>query len=921
MCRLVTFFILFFAVQNICAQTRIQGYLIDTLTNNYLRSGSIAVYQDGQKTVTKIGLTDRFGKFAIDLPENKSYRAEFSYQGYQKLSKNFTLTKGQTFDFGKIHLIQQSYEIDEVTILPPVRMNGDTIEFNADAFQLDTNAVIEDLIHQLPGMIVWGDGKITYNGKEVPTVLINGKEFFGSDKSIALQNIAKDAIQKVQLYDTRDLQSKQSNPIDPNYEMNVVLKEGKERMLFGNITLGVGTEKRNESFANFNYANKKSQSSIAYTKNNTNKKLNNLDQLLKNTTYKGVGIHANYQSDFRRPGFNNQNAVAARYQHDFLQTKETNKKHLLTGNVFSNWDIDNVQNNSITTILNNTEDSNTRSNTNSTTSNNRNTRANVDYNYQNEWKGRSASIRLLASMSDEAQNEKKKSETIYDYTNNQSNHQRQEQRETSGDNASINLSMSLGQKQYSVKKLNLFEKLNYSLNWQSNLNKDHSLNNSSTHIENYLDANKDQDIIRIYKGDNTSNTNNFSFIVSNRDFTLTNTLNLNKRITDNRVENLDDDVIELNNSLTHQSDYNQLTYTPNLLYTYRFIERNYTGRFSTSLSLQPQLAVRMLNRKNVSTLDYRNIQQDFISYLPAVNLKYDYSKYGAYLITANLDYQHYENIPSLDQLRPIYDNNNPSYRYFGNPNLSLSQTETFKTRFRYQEHKVQSLMLNLTSSYDIRRNVVRDSTIFAPNQQQVYAVNMEKSLYNFSIKTDVSKPFKISNTQTLSFELTASTIWSSDVQYTNAILQELNPSEQNVSFQTYFTHLDKYQIAWKANFNRYNNNNITTPTNNFVSKEYGTGISTSYRITKKLNLSSNVDSRFIISDRHKENLVIWNAYAAYRLAKGNNFEAKLAVFDILDKNKGIYINNSVSEFTQGYRNNLNQFFLLSLSYFPRKFGL
>src|SRR5690606_17307603 len=164
-------------------------------------------------------------------------------------------------------------------VLPPVRMKGDTIEFNADAFQLDTNAVVEDLIHKLPGMIVWGDGKITYNGKEIPLVFINGKEFFGTDKAIGLQNIVKDAVKKVQVYDTRDKQSQQERPTDQQYEMNVVLKDGKEKMLFGNVTLGAGTDKRYENYLNLNYANKKTQSTLAYANNNTNKKLNNLDQL------------------------------------------------------------------------------------------------------------------------------------------------------------------------------------------------------------------------------------------------------------------------------------------------------------------------------------------------------------------------------------------------------------------------------------------------------------------------------------------------------------------------------------------------------------------------------------------------------------------------------------------------------------------
>src|SRR5699024_6701217 len=113
-------------------------------------------------------------------------------------------------------------------------------------------------------------------------------------------------------------------------------KKGKEKMIFGNVTLGIGTDKRYENYLNMNYGNKRTQTSFAYANNNTNKKLNDLDQLLKNTTYKGVGINADYHSDFNRPGINQQHVLAARYQYDFLGTDEVGRKNIITGNIFSN---------------------------------------------------------------------------------------------------------------------------------------------------------------------------------------------------------------------------------------------------------------------------------------------------------------------------------------------------------------------------------------------------------------------------------------------------------------------------------------------------------------------------------------------------------------------------------------------------------
>lgn len=41
-----------------------------------------------------------------------------------------------------------------VTAIAPMRMNGDTLEFNADAFKLDSNSTAEDFMRRLPGFTV-----------------------------------------------------------------------------------------------------------------------------------------------------------------------------------------------------------------------------------------------------------------------------------------------------------------------------------------------------------------------------------------------------------------------------------------------------------------------------------------------------------------------------------------------------------------------------------------------------------------------------------------------------------------------------------------------------------------------------------------------------------------------------------------------
>src|SRR5690606_41968176 len=111
--RLICLFILFQSFTAF-AQTEIKGILIDSARQTFLETATISVYEKGDSKVSKVALSDRF-------------------------------------------------ELTAVEILAPVRMNGDTIEFNADAFALDTNAVIEIRSHKLPGMVDRRDGVITYN--------------------------------------------------------------------------------------------------------------------------------------------------------------------------------------------------------------------------------------------------------------------------------------------------------------------------------------------------------------------------------------------------------------------------------------------------------------------------------------------------------------------------------------------------------------------------------------------------------------------------------------------------------------------------------------------------------------------------------------------------------------------------------------
>src|SRR5699024_7453441 len=270
------------------------------------------------------------------------------------------------------------------------------------------------------------------------------------------------------------------------------------------------------------------------------------------------------------------------------------------------------------------------------------------------------------------------------------------------------------------KNRTILDRLKYKLDGNISLQKNNSQRNSNAQIENHLNPKTDYYIDREYSNDSHIHRQQLIFTVTNHNDKLRviNLIDFHYSKTNQHVNDLDGSTAINDTALTHESNLRQLTYTPKIEYSYFFIERDYVGRFSEQLSLKPAVALRLLNRQNTSTLDYRNIEQRLVSYLPHLDVEYQYNKYGIYLFSSRLGYIYSEKLPSLHQLQPIYDNINPAYRYFGNPRLSETHTQTLSGSFRFQEHKPQSLMINFNTSYNIIDSGIRDSIVFATGQQQ-----------------------------------------------------------------------------------------------------------------------------------------------------------------------------------------------------------
>ncbi len=930
---ILCFALLCFCIKNCFSQTKVQGVIIDSANNNILRAVSVALFEDGKSTVEKVAITDKYGKFIIEAaPVDKPLILEFSFVGYGLTRKALKLKKDEFRDLGQINMPFLENKLEEVEIIAPVRMKGDTLEFNADAFKLDSNAVVQDLLRKLPGLVVWGDGAVTYNGKEIPQVLVNGKPFFGADMGIALQNISKNAIQKVQVYDSRTKEIKDQDPENHKYEMNLVLKDGQDHLYFGNLSIGSGTKSRYQGQLNLNKMTPKSQATIAFSSNNVNKDLQNIDQLLKNSTFKGVGINSDFNSDFLREGTLKQSVLGGRFQYDFAGKNNINLKNLIVSDVLAKNNITLIKNESNTTLLNSDNMDNSRM-TNSENKNElKDYQANVSYNNMvgNLMKrpiNLQTSLNLRKSKEDNEQNSLSK----YNYSTNQLENNIKNHSLFDSDDLGISASMILLNKSNRnalgdlMKKEDFWDRIFYQLDFKGNVGENRlDARKENNHI-NHLDTAQNKIVDRTYT--EKGKRKNAFIDLSAKENLIGVEFGVNLYVSDqnnrNTIYDQSKGTTVLNEDLSHLSDNKLIKLEPRIGFQKYLWNKRLYGRNSSSFLLKSKIGFRNYQEKNTSTLDYRNLTLKYSSFLPDLQLNYRYTKTSFYTKTLNFQYNYNEEYPLVNTLRPIYDNINPAYRYFGSERL-LKKTgiHLFNINGTYEEQKQYGYNASFGITYRSYENAQIDSLVYTKDQLQAYIGQLNNRIGAISGDLNINKPFLINKNQTINIKLDGNLTWADRYQYTDQKLQYMKVNSQSVNLNLYYTANSVFQIGWTNGAYRYErvdklNKNAN---NNYNSLTWRSTYSMAYILATRWAFNSSLTDLFNKSEDFTNNALIWNFDVSYRMLKGNNLEMKLSANDLLKQNEGIYFLNGMTEFTKGSRNILTSYYMLTLSYFPRKFG-
>ena len=205
----------------------------------YVDSGAVIMYR----------LTNNNGVFIMDLTKIKpvDFLLEIRHISYRYYQKKISFPMDIRDTFMRFTLYPRSVELKEVVIKrePPMVIKSDTVQFNAGSFRNAETRKVEDLLKNINGFSIDASGRISFNGKEVEKVLIEGDDLSDKGYRMITKNLTADIIDKVQVIDNyNDNRLLRNVSKSDKVGINLKLNPGISNRISGSLTAGLSAEKR-----------------------------------------------------------------------------------------------------------------------------------------------------------------------------------------------------------------------------------------------------------------------------------------------------------------------------------------------------------------------------------------------------------------------------------------------------------------------------------------------------------------------------------------------------------------------------------------------------------------------------------------------------------------------------------------------------
>ena len=192
-------------------------------------------------------------RYSIKLHTAGNYLLHASLDGYTEVWQHLPLADITELTVWSVDPLELKRErktnLDEVSVTATrVKMyyRGDTLVYNADAFNLPDGSMLDDLIRQLPGVTMNKQGEIFVNGRKVDELQLESRKFFQGNSKVLMENLPYYVVKEVQVYEQEsDRDRALGTHIDSkSYVMDVKLKREYSYGFMANVEAAGGTEDR-----------------------------------------------------------------------------------------------------------------------------------------------------------------------------------------------------------------------------------------------------------------------------------------------------------------------------------------------------------------------------------------------------------------------------------------------------------------------------------------------------------------------------------------------------------------------------------------------------------------------------------------------------------------------------------------------------
>ncbi len=199
---------------------------------------------------------DAVYRFEVPIAQ-RGYRFVAVHPDYETTAIDYTLryaARNDFFDLPHTFMKKRTLQLDggnlgEVVVkATKVQMvyRGDTLVYNADAFNVPEGSMLDALIRQMPGVELRDNGEIYVHGRKVDFLTLNGNDFFRGKSKVMLDNLPYYTVKNIEVYEKQTEKSEWLGVADApkDYVMDVVLKREYRKGYLANLQGGIGTNRK-----------------------------------------------------------------------------------------------------------------------------------------------------------------------------------------------------------------------------------------------------------------------------------------------------------------------------------------------------------------------------------------------------------------------------------------------------------------------------------------------------------------------------------------------------------------------------------------------------------------------------------------------------------------------------------------------------